>query len=451
MARDQLRRLRAAMGFTQESLALELGIDTTTVRRWELGETEPKPHNQRKLTRLLKIDIGSLLELLAHSETNDGNSQSETVLSESHRWAQVVPPNDFENPTQAPLGLRQSLTESRFSTTSSLKEVDADMIRRDFLRLATTTTALLAVGPTRSQRAATVNIEEFRAVNNYLWRVYTRASSKSSLSPAIAEQLAGLHQALSLSTSTRDRRELCRLTSELYQLSGETGFDGMRLSDAASNYLIAAEAGKEARDFDLWSCSLVRHAFVSLQENKPKEAQQLLETAAALGRRGNSELSTRYWVADVQAITYARMGNFHACSNALDEAEQVRKLSDGCSNGGWLRFDDSRLAEQRSACYIELKRFDLAEEALIGASNMDLTPRRKAGVLSDLAAIGLHRQDIDQFLQFANQVISLAEHTGSGYIWTKLEQLRQHIHTAPKDDRLNELENRIFRGSQRQI
>lgn len=69
--RKGLARRRAAMGFTQESLAEHLGIDRSTVGRWERGTLTPQPWNQPDLARALKISLDALDALLtraAHSE-----------------------------------------------------------------------------------------------------------------------------------------------------------------------------------------------------------------------------------------------------------------------------------------------------------------------------------------------------------------------------------------------
>jgi transcriptional regulator with XRE-family HTH domain len=48
------------MGFTQESLAEHLGIDRSTVSRWERGTLTPQPWNQPDLARALKISLDTL-------------------------------------------------------------------------------------------------------------------------------------------------------------------------------------------------------------------------------------------------------------------------------------------------------------------------------------------------------------------------------------------------------
>jgi transcriptional regulator with XRE-family HTH domain len=50
--RYRLALRRKTVGFTQEGLAERLGIDPTTVRRWESGETEGGPHPWVNATKL---------------------------------------------------------------------------------------------------------------------------------------------------------------------------------------------------------------------------------------------------------------------------------------------------------------------------------------------------------------------------------------------------------------
>lgn len=65
MRRVGLGRARRASGYTQEQLADEVGVDRTTVARWESGDCEPHPHSRSKLARALKISPYQLDELLA--------------------------------------------------------------------------------------------------------------------------------------------------------------------------------------------------------------------------------------------------------------------------------------------------------------------------------------------------------------------------------------------------
>jgi tetratricopeptide (TPR) repeat protein/transcriptional regulator with XRE-family HTH domain len=63
--RDRLARRRKALGLTQEDLADRLGIDRSTVVRWERGESEPLPWIRPKLANALQVTADRLEELLA--------------------------------------------------------------------------------------------------------------------------------------------------------------------------------------------------------------------------------------------------------------------------------------------------------------------------------------------------------------------------------------------------
>jgi hypothetical protein len=93
------------------------------------------------------------------------------------------------------------------------------------------------------------------------------------------------------------------------------------------------------------------------------------------------------------AEAFAGVGDFSACERALEEAQLVADLRGPVHNSGWLRFDGSRLSEERGARYLQLGRLDLAENALrdaLGSEALAKRPsfRRRGAVLIDLAVLG---------------------------------------------------------------
>jgi transcriptional regulator with XRE-family HTH domain len=66
-----LVRARKSAGFTQEELAYRLGVDRSTIGRWESGETEPLPWLRPKLADLLGVTRARLGELLAVDTETD--------------------------------------------------------------------------------------------------------------------------------------------------------------------------------------------------------------------------------------------------------------------------------------------------------------------------------------------------------------------------------------------
>lgn len=64
-ARRRLAERRKALGLTQEALADLMGVERTTVVRWERGESAPLPWLRPRLARTLRVSADRLEELLA--------------------------------------------------------------------------------------------------------------------------------------------------------------------------------------------------------------------------------------------------------------------------------------------------------------------------------------------------------------------------------------------------
>lgn len=62
--RARLTQTRKTAGYTQESFAEALGVNRSTVVRWEAGDHEPLPYVRPKMARLLAVSRNELIELL---------------------------------------------------------------------------------------------------------------------------------------------------------------------------------------------------------------------------------------------------------------------------------------------------------------------------------------------------------------------------------------------------
>ena len=62
--RHRLAQRRKAVGLSQEGLAEVMGIDRSTVVRWERADTEPQPWHRPRLARALKVSVEELAALL---------------------------------------------------------------------------------------------------------------------------------------------------------------------------------------------------------------------------------------------------------------------------------------------------------------------------------------------------------------------------------------------------
>lgn len=63
--RHRLAERRKAVGLTQERLAEIMGVDRSTVVRWERADTAPQPWHRPRLARALKVAADELSDLLA--------------------------------------------------------------------------------------------------------------------------------------------------------------------------------------------------------------------------------------------------------------------------------------------------------------------------------------------------------------------------------------------------
>jgi tetratricopeptide (TPR) repeat protein len=390
-------------------MATALGVDRTTVGRWDRGETEPQPEYRPKVAALLQVDLLTLDALIRESS---GSPEPDAG----------APSHDAYGPGEE------------------------DMIRREFMRVLAVTGALVALpadeAEVLAEDAARSDAAGYLRMNEHLWQVYQLARSKHSVRPVVAGQLTTLNERLADGPSVP--AALCAAAGDLFQLAGELAFDRNGYTDAAAAYSLAASASKEARAFDLWACALVRYAYVETASGRYSEAVGLLSVAERVAERGDHSLSTRQWVASVRAEAYAGLGNLWECERALDEAEEVVHLGDHAHNGGWLRFDGSRLAEERGARYAQLGRLDKAEAALdIALTQPALArgqwSRRRGAVLVNLAAIGAKRRDTEQLLTCATEALRLARQSSSGYVARKLQALQAEIGSIVDDRRVAEL------------
>jgi transcriptional regulator with XRE-family HTH domain len=402
------------VGHSQESLAAALGVDRTTVSRWESGRTVPQPGLRPGLARELRIGLGELDAMMGRPGGSDAAAPSPSPARPD--------PEDTD-----------------------------DMIRRNFLRALTVAGALAALPPEEVEALGEARERgtsaDFARMNGHLWQVFQLARVKSSVRPIVQDQLTGLGRALDARTG-HESRALCTAAGDLFQLAGELAFDGNRYTDAAASYTLAATTSKDAGAFDLWACALVRHAYVDLYEHRYQQAADTLAVAARVAGQGDSALPTRYWVASVQAEAYAGLGDAKSCERARDTAAGVTALPDSTPRTGWLRFDGSRPAEERGSCYSRLGRHDLAERALEEAlAQAHLSGghsyRRRASVLVDLATISASHRDLDRAAHFGHEALTLARASGSGYVIRKMQGLATCLEPLSAEPLMAELSAEI--------
>lgn len=430
---------------------------------WHMGRVISAYRNHPHHGQTLRQDmVASWMGITQAQLSRIENGSPVQDLQKLRQWAAVLQiPADllwFKLPERACLGIDQKPPGvgggpacTGLATIPRRAEIE-DMNRRALLRLIGVTGASLAT-PLRGRPATDClspgspleaeSIEQYRPLNTQLWQMYSAAQTKRAVLPLVRSQLDVLTSRLQHAPTTADRQLFAGLLADLLQLAGEVSFDLNRYTDAAHCYTLAATASKEAHDHDLWACALTRHSFISIHEREFNNALPLLEAASNLARRGDPQLPTRYWVSTVRAHAFAGLGDVASCQQSLDHADEVHQLSTPPESTGWLRFNGSRLAEERGTCFVELHRHDLAETSLTRALQQGLSDRRKGSIYTDLAMVGAQRNDTDRVTTYADQAITAARRTKSGYLAKKLSGLQTHIQSLLDNDSIRQLDDQI--------
>ena len=344
-SRPRLAARRKARGFTQEELAYALGVDRSTVARWEAGETDPQPWARRKLGRTLGLSADALDELLALDTTA----------------AQERPVNDERGAVQSADDVRDLLDElaARYLTQPSaallveaaqchgavsqlMTAARSDGGRRPLHHLAVTTSTLLsqliwdasgrrdavtawaycdeaaqhaaACGDVAGQANADLRktfialyaVTGPRDPARGLATAEGAALASKSLSPALSG-LAQLHAAEALAMMGEYRR--CEQSLSL----AETAFDRIGADDPAADVHAPGQLGRLAG-----SCYLAL--------GTPERAEPLLaRTADEL--RGRDK--TRSLVLGNLALSYLRQRQLDAATATLHEAIGLLEQSRG--------------------------------------------------------------------------------------------------------------------------
>lgn len=82
--RQRLAARRKTLGFSQERLAERLGVERSTVVRWENGESEPQPWIRPKLASVLQVSLERLDELLIERGQPESGTPEQVGFALTH-------------------------------------------------------------------------------------------------------------------------------------------------------------------------------------------------------------------------------------------------------------------------------------------------------------------------------------------------------------------------------
>lgn len=459
--RDGLARRRAAMGFTQETLAEHLGLERSTVGRWERGTGTPQPWNQPDLAKALGVSQNVLADLLDVDPADAGQLTGRSVMLESASRAVT----DFAWPDWHQAG-QASVLEPPWSiagTKQVLHEVaGGSMDRRGFLIITGAALAGLA------DRWGSALAEEDPVMQAGLADQHARLSGAAvdRLDHRLADlrqlddEFGGreLHQLAVAEfrwlTRLADQTDysgavgqrLFSLVTEAARLCGWLHFDAAHHAAAQTYYVAALRSSASANDSLTGAHVLACMSFQATLTGHCQEAIALIDAAEQQAKR-TATPRLRALLASRKARAYAKAGDAAACGRALNEAERrLDATTLGTPEPDWIYFfDQAELDAQAAACWVDLrqptKARPLIDNALHTMNPQYVRDRTIYHVRS--AETHLHADDLELACDDLHLAADLAGRTGSVRSVHTIRAARETMSRYDREPRVRQLDRRL--------
>jgi transcriptional regulator with XRE-family HTH domain len=318
-----LAERRRVIGYTQERLAEMLGVERSTVVRWEAGETSPQPWCRPKLAKILAVSVDELGILLTSGAT--ATPQEDSQVSGGDVAAELAEDPEHDLVLAAPWSQRGTV-----EVAVVLGGGDRSVKRRGFVvlsGLALTAPAhqwlIQQPGPLESglsgRRVSPALADRFVAMIAELRAMDDLAGGGSVLSLAREHfgMITGLLDQASYDEPTGRRLLVC--LAEVGQLAGWAAFDAGRQGLAQRYYLAGLRAAHSADDRPLGAHILGSMAHQAAREGHPGEAITLIDTAMT-GVRGRATPRLLASLHSHQAYPLATLGDSPGATAAITKA-----------------------------------------------------------------------------------------------------------------------------------
>lgn len=353
--RQSLAQRRRSVGLSQDGLARALGIERSTVVRWEAGRNDPQAWVRPHLAQALQLSEEQLDDLL---RADDGGRDG----------------------------------------------VD----RRVFAGLATALAlAPLARARTGSQIGAT-QIRQLRQRTARLRRLDDHLGGMDTYQVYTSEMAATAKLIKTASYSSAAAKALTGVFAEQAQMAGWAAFDAGRYVESRRHYKTALSAAQESGDPGLEGNSL---AFMAYEK---ADTQTAAESTRIAGTRATPRV--RALLHERLAWTYAVSGQTSATARALDAATAAVNEPSHFPEPDWVFWvDPLEIDIMAGRCYTELRRPSRAVPLLDDAlSRYDDTHSRDKALYSTwLAHALMDADDPERAAYVTEHAIDLASGVGS--------------------------------------
>jgi transcriptional regulator with XRE-family HTH domain len=453
--RDGLARRRAAMGFTQETLAEHLGLERSTVGRWERGTGTPQPWNQPDLAKALGVSQDGLADLL-------GPGLSDADHVRGHLDARDVARSlvdDFNWPDWHRTG-QANVLEPSWSVTGTVQVLHeiagGGMDRRGFL----TITGGALVGLAGQWGSALANTptalpedHQGRLPVAILDRIDSRLAELRRLDDTLGGrdlcQLAAAEFQYLTKLADRDaytgaaRQRLFNLITKAARLSGWLHFDAAHDAAAQSYYVAALRSSAIANDTLTGVHVLSCMSYQATLTGHHQDAVDLMDAAEEQTRRIATPRLKALMAAN-KAHAHAKAGDARACGHALNDAERwLGAARPGTEDPEWLYFyDEADFLGHAAACWVDLRRPGKARPLIDNAVNTRESDyiRDRAVYHIRSAEAHLHADDLEPACSELETAAGLVRQTGSTRTIEMIRTTRGSMSRYDREPRVRKLD-----------
>lgn len=454
MARKRigLARARRAAAYTQETLAYQLGVDPSTVSRWEAGDTEPLPYKRPKLASLLKISGHKLEELLLEGQeaSRPDTSDSPPEKAEVVAWTAPVRAPVVSSVTAAREVTAKAAQFGLVYAASIPATVEAvaelgrtDMERRHFLTGALFSVAA-SIAPSRDWLVATldeatqprgkVSSAQVDAIRK-TFGVFQELDVMRGGGHARTQLAAYLEQVVvpllrSNDPETDSGRELYAAASEQLYLLGWMAFDNGEHAMAQRYLIQSLRLAEAAKNVELGAHVLAGLSDQATLTGHPDHGVQLARTGVAGLSRGHSPAC----LADLKALqarAEAAMGDAQAAARSVHQSQHAFEQADPDNEPEWARFIDAAyLNGEYAHTFRDLERpVEAATFAKLSADDAARQQRARRGSLANaaMARAALTDHDLATATASAMTAVKLAATVQSSRSTGAVHDLRERF------------------------
>lgn len=312
LRRLRLAQRRKALGHSQDDLAALVGVDRSTVVRWERAETEPQPWLRRKLASHLRVTPEELTELLEGVSEVPGRGDGYMLLSSV--------PLDFSlvsgHTVQVMEGFSAHDLASRRQVLASLSILSSALLLKPVRQWV----ASLPVLPVADTAFGPEELDELRAAVK-LFRRWDASGLGGLKRKAVVGQLNAVAESVRDTSDADTLRTLFQVMAELAQLAGWMAYDH-GLPGAAQRYYVLAlhacrEVGPSALPLGVKVIGDMTQLSTAL--GNYDDSLNLARTGLYALPRASSDL-VRSELLGLESRAYAQLGNREA-SDAARSAE----------------------------------------------------------------------------------------------------------------------------------